>query len=128
MVQRGTAAEGVKASREHSKQDVMRGRMRRDWPENPSVPPSTRGMMVSGIGSPSESNSTRLLIIPLSHLKNTDLKTTLSPPGLNIIQPTNDYLKLPVKLCILILNFTMIRYHIHPRTSCVNEFRRTFRL
>ena len=68
IVHRGTAFEGANASREHSKQDVMRGNMRRDWPENPSVPPSMSGMIVSGIGSPSSSNSTRLLIIPFSHL------------------------------------------------------------
>jgi hypothetical protein len=68
MVHNGTAAEGAKESNEHSKQDVIRGRIRRDWPEKPSVPPSIRGMMVSGRGSPSLSNSTRLLIIPLSHL------------------------------------------------------------
>lgn len=68
MVHSGTAAEGAKASRLHSKQEVIRGRIRRDCPEKPSVPPSMRGMMVSGRGSPSSSNSTRLLIIPFSHL------------------------------------------------------------
>lgn len=76
MVQRGTAAVGANASREHSKQDVIRGRMRRDWPEKPSVPPSMIGMIVSGLGSPSSSNSTRLLIIPFNHL----LASTLSNP------------------------------------------------
>jgi len=76
MVQSGTAAVGANASSEHSKQEVILGKMRRDWPEKPSVPPSTSGMIVSGLGSPSSSNSTRLLIIPFNHL----LASTLSNP------------------------------------------------
>mmetsp|Transcript_26733 Transcript_26733/g.64996 ORF Transcript_26733/g.64996 Transcript_26733/m.64996 type:complete len:297 (-) Transcript_26733:133-1023(-) len=50
---------GGNSDSEHSKQLVMSGRITRQWPLKPSVPPSISGMMVSGSWmSPSSSTST----------------------------------------------------------------------
>jgi hypothetical protein len=46
---------GGKESREHSKQEVILGIMTRACPLSPSVPPSIRGIIVLGSGSPSSS-------------------------------------------------------------------------
>lgn len=68
MVHSGNSRCGGKASSEHSKQLVRRGRITRAWPLNPSVPPSMNGMIVVQSSLPeSPSGSTRLTSIELSH-------------------------------------------------------------
>lgn len=55
----GKARCGGKASREHSKQLVILGRISRACPFQPSVPPSTMGISERGSRLPSSSNSCR---------------------------------------------------------------------
>ena len=45
---KGTAARGACMSSWHSMQLVIVGKMTRDWPLKPSVPPSINGLRLSG--------------------------------------------------------------------------------
>mmetsp|Transcript_17955 Transcript_17955/g.36472 ORF Transcript_17955/g.36472 Transcript_17955/m.36472 type:complete len:214 (-) Transcript_17955:516-1157(-) len=83
MVHMGKVFWGGKASREHSKQDVILGMMTRAWPRKPSVPPSMMGMIVSGSGSPSSSTATRETIMALSQRR----ASTLSRPEMMTLKP-----------------------------------------
>lgn len=56
-VHRGNFVCGGNSHSVHSKHGVTPGRMTRAWPLKPSVPPSTRGLIVDISGSPSSSNS-----------------------------------------------------------------------
>ena len=67
IVHIGNVCCGGNESIEHSKHDVIVGIMTLDWPLRPSVPPSIKGIMVDGSGSPSVSYSTRPTSKELSH-------------------------------------------------------------
>lgn len=62
-VHSGNLTCGGKSQMLHSKQGVIPGRITLAWPLKPSVPPSTIGLIVSGIGLFSESYSTLVKIM-----------------------------------------------------------------